>query len=58
MTTAATPDQISYIVTLANKRYGCQFNHLSQIAKFSGNNRLKGNLTKAMASSLIDELKG
>lgn len=55
--TAATAKQISFLTSLANKRYGTQFNHLSQIARHAGDNRLKGNMTKAMASTLIEEFK-
>lgn len=60
MPTAATTNQIDYLLALANRKFGTQAKHLSQVRRelnLSSSKCSRG-LSKAEASAFIDELKG
>lgn len=60
MTNSATDKQISFLISLANQKFGTRAAHLSQLRRELNLSSSKCNrgLTKAEASAFITELKG
>lgn len=55
----ATPKQISYILSLVNRRNGTRHAHLSQARRALGlsSSKVGRGLSRAEASAIIDELR-